>query len=197
MSEPHLDELLDGVSGPERDRLARVHARLLAAGPPPELPPGLAEPPESAATRVIPLPRRYRFTAIAAAAAVALVVFGAGWLVGGGRAPETPAQTVALEGVGPAAAASAELDLFAKDAAGNWPMELTVHDLEPLPEGQTYALWLTADGELAAPCGTFVVVGTETSVRLNAPYRLKAFDGWVVTRPDDTVVLRTPPASSA
>lgn len=197
MSDPLLDELLEGLHGPERDRLAAAHARLLAAGPFPELPPGLATAPEPTTTRVIPLPRRYRFTAIAAAAALALVVFAAGWLVGGGRAPEAPVQTVALEGVGPARAASAEIDLFAKDVAGNWPMELTVRGLEPLPDEQTYDLWLTADGELAEPCGSFVVVGAETSVRLNAPYPLKAFDGWVVTRPDETVVLRTAPASPA
>jgi hypothetical protein len=28
-------------------------------------------------------------------------------------------------------------------------------------------------------------------VELNAPYHLKAFDGWVVTAPDERIVMRT------
>jgi hypothetical protein len=186
-----LDELLDGVQDPARGRLTATHARIVAAGPLPELPPGLVEAPEPPSASVVRLPRRYRFTAVAAAAAIALVVFAAGWLLGGGRAPDQPVQTVAMSGVGATAAASAELDVFAKDAAGNWPMTLTVRDLAALPAQETYELWLTREGELAERCGSFVVRGAETTVRLNAPYPLRAFDGWVVTAPDETVVLRT------
>lgn len=195
MSDPRLDalrdELLTDAAGEERDRLATAHDRVVAAGPLPELPPGLVEAPEPPSATAVRMPRRYRYTAIAAAAAIALGVFGAGWLLGGGRAPETPVQTVALAGVGEAVDASADLDVFAKDAAGNWPMEMTVRGLEELPDDETYELWLTRDGELAEQCGSFVVSGSETSVRLNAPYPLKAFDGWVVTAPEERVVLRT------
>jgi hypothetical protein len=55
-------------------------------------------------------------------------------------------------------------------------MELRVNGL---PAG-TYELWLTRDGKLAEPCGAFAVAEGETTVPLNAPYKLKAFDGWVV-----------------
>ena len=64
--------------------------------------------------------------------------------------------------------ATAELELFEKDEAGNWPMELRVCGL---PAGR-YELWLTRDGKLAEPCGAFAVAAGETTVPLNAPYRL-------------------------
>ena len=38
------------------------------------------------------------------------------------------------------------------------------------------------DGKLADPCGTFVVGPGTTEVPLNAPYRLKEYDGWVIVR---------------
>jgi hypothetical protein len=84
--------------------------------------------------------------------------------------------------------ATADLALFEKDAAGNWPMKLTVSGL---PEGR-YELWLTREGKLAEPCGAFAVVAGETTVPLNAPYSLKAFDGWVVVPANEkTPVLTT------
>ena len=86
--------------------------------------------------------------------------------------------------------ASAELDLFDLDSSGNWPMELHVRGLEP----GTYELWLTRRGELADPCGAFSVGrdAGETSVELNAPYKLKDYDGWVVVATgDDEPVVTT------
>ena len=74
------------------------------------------------------------------------------------------------------AGATAQLDLFEKDAAGNWPMELRVRGLA----SGAYELWLTRGGKLAKPCGAFAVSARETTVPLNAPYRLRDFDGWVV-----------------
>lgn len=186
---PDIRSLLDGVPPEDHAALERVHALLLAVGPPPELPPTLADAPAVADPRVIGLPRRYRFTALAAAAAAAIVLFGAGYLVGGGDGPNEPERTVVMTGSG---GAEARLAVFAKDAAGNWPMELEVEGLPALATGETYELWLTRDGKLAAPCGTFVVAGRETRVPLNAPYPLKAFTGWVVTRSGSTAfVLRT------
>ena len=162
----------DDVDPAELERLERVHALLERAGPPPELSPAVADAPEPPSARIVPFPRRYRYTAVAAAAVAALALFGLGYLVGGGGGPD-PLQTVAMSGAGPA---SAELDVFAKDAAGNWPMELRVSGL---PAG-TYELWLTRGGKLAEPCGAFAVADGETTVPLNAPYKLKSFDGWVV-----------------
>jgi hypothetical protein len=78
--------------------------------------------------------------------------------------------------------ATASINLFSRDEAGNWPMTLRVSGLAPLPEGQTYALWLTVNGKLADPCGTFTVAAGTTQVPLNAPYPLKDYDGWVVVR---------------
>ena len=157
----------------ERERLERVHALLGQVGAPPELPPALQQAPEPpAAARVIPFPRRYRFTALAAAAVAACALFGLGYLAGGGGGND-PLKTVAMSG---ANQASAQLDVFEKDAAGNWPMELRVSGLAP----GRYELWLTRNDKLAEPCGAFAVAAGETTVPLNAPYTLKAFDGWVV-----------------
>lgn len=168
-----LDDLVGNDLEPgERARLARVHALLEQAGPPPEVPPALERAPEPPAARVIPFPRRYRYTALAAAVVAACALFGVGYLAGGAGGNE-PVRTVAMSG---ANQATAELDLFEKDAAGNWPMRLRVSGLA---EGR-YALWLTRGGKPAEPCGTFAVASGETSVALNAPYKLRTFDGWVV-----------------
>lgn len=183
---PSFDDLFDGddLAPEERERLRQAHELLTRAGPPPELPPTLETPPALEATRVIPLSRRYRFAAVAAAAAAAVVLFGLGYLVGGSSSGEPAVvRTVEMTGQGGAAAS---LAVLAEDEAGNWPMELTVSGLEPLPAGQSYELWLTRDGELAESCGSFSVSGPETVVTLNAPYRLSDFTGWVVTRAADT-----------
>lgn len=174
MSEPRdLRDLVgDDLEPDERERLERVHAMLVEAGPPPELPPAIARAPEPPSARILPLPRRFRYTTIAAAAIIALALFGLGYLAGGGPG-EQPVETLAMHG---SQGASAELDLFAKDDAGNWPMELTVTGLAP----GTYELWLTRGDELAASCGSFAVAAGETTVPLNAPFVLRDFDGWVV-----------------
>ena len=79
------------------------------------------------AARVIPFPRRYRYTALAAAAVAACALFGLGYLAGGGGGND-PLRTVAMSG---ANQASGQLAVFEKDAAGNWPMELRVSGLAP------------------------------------------------------------------
>ena len=95
-----------------------MHDLLGRAGPPPELPPELAATPEPPRAQVIPLPRRYRFTAVAAAAVVAAALFGVGYLVGA-VPDETVERTVTMSGSG---GASAELDLFegTTPATGRW-----------------------------------------------------------------------------
>ena len=161
----------DDVPQDELARLQRLHTLLEQAGPPPELSPGLVSAPPPSEAGVIPFPRRYRFTAAAAAATAAGVLFGVGYFVGSGPT-DRPERTIAMAGGG----ATAELDVFEQDAAGNWPMELRVTGLEP----GRYELWLTRDGELAASCGVFAVAERETTVPLNAPYKLRTYDGWVV-----------------
>jgi hypothetical protein len=161
----------DDVPPEELARLQRLHALLERVGPPPELSPALTSAPEPPKARVIPFPRRYRYTAAAAAAVAAAALFGVGYLVG--KAPgDAPVQTIAMSGSG----ATAQLDLFDKDAAGNWPMTIRVEGLAP----GSYELWLTKGGKLADSCGAFRVSAGETEVPLNAPYRLSDYDGWVV-----------------
>ncbi len=75
-------------------------------------------------------------------------------------------------------------------------MRLSVNGLARLPAGGYYELLLTRKGKPVASCGTFVVDSGGTDVRLNAPYKLKTFDGWVVARhitgkPGEPIVLRT------
>lgn len=187
---PNLEELAGDVESGERERLAAVHELLLRVGPPPELSPQLsAAPAPPRRASVVPLPRRYRYTAIAAAAMLVPALFGAGYLLGNAGDDRQAAFTVAMSGSG---SARAELDVFARDAAGNWPMELTAHGLRPLAGDQRYELWLTRGGRLAASCGVFSVSRSGDTVTLNAPYDLRAYDGWVVVVQGTTQpVLRT------
>ena len=165
------DLIGDDVDPEELDRLQRVHTLLEQAGPPPSLSPGLARPPASGGD-VITFPRRYRPLAAVAAVAAAAVLFTVGYVVGNtGPSAEF---TVTMSGSG---GASGSIEIYAKDHAGNWPMRLHV---DGLAEGK-YALWLTRGGRLAEPCGSFAVAsGRANDVPLNAPYKLRSFDGWVV-----------------
>jgi hypothetical protein len=181
---PPFDQIVDGAD-PERDRLRTTHDLLLAAGPPPELPPSLGAAPAQPSQVIAILPRR-RYTAIAAVALAACVLFGVGYAIGGRDLPNEPVRTIAMKGD---SGATASIALLAADEAGNWPMRLEVSGLPPLPEGKTYSLWLTRDGKLAESCGAFVVAAGTTEVPLNAPYALKQFDDWVIVRTGSTVPL--------
>ena len=163
-------DVVGDVDPEELDRLQRVHRLLEQAGPPPSLSPGVARPPAPGAD-VIAFPRRYRPLAAVAAVAAAAALFLVGYLVGN-SGPSTEF-AVAMSGAG---GASGKLLVFEMDDAGNWPMQLRVAGLA---EGR-YALWLTRKGKLAEPCGSFAVASGKTSVPLNAPYKLRSFDGWVV-----------------
>ena len=63
-------------------------------------------------------------------------------------------------------------------------MQLSATGLPKLPARGYYAVYLVRNGKSFAPCGTFVVRSAEygVSVTLNAPYRLRSGDSWVVTR---------------
>ena len=119
------------------------------------------------------------------AAALAAAAFGGGFLAGAvshGGGTKSAVAVIPMHGTPAAPNALASISLEDVDKAGNWPMRFTVQGLPKLPRGGYYELYLTRHGRIAAACGTFNVHGGQTTVRLNAPYKLKGFDGWVVTR---------------
>ena len=181
---PPFDDLIE-PDDPDRARLQQAHELLIAAGPPPELPPRLESAPAEPKAAVINFPRR-RYTTIAAVAVAACVLFGVGYAIGGRDSPDKPVQTIAMEG---AKGATASINLLAPDKAGNWPMQLEVSGLPALPTGKSYTLWLTKDGALAESCGSFVVGEGTTKVPLNAPYKLKRFESWVIVKTGTTSPL--------
>ena len=186
---PDLRELVgDDVPRDELERLGRVHELLVRAGPPPDLPGELAEPPQPEATVAL-FPRRRWRTLAALAAALALAAFGAGWLAASSGDSDEGAFPaidfrVPMHGTPAAPNAVASIAVAERDEAGNWPLAMTVRGLPDLREGEEYELWLTKDGELAELCGPFRTDGDEVAY-LNAPYRLRSYDGWVVTRAGD------------
>lgn len=184
---PDFDRLVGSdLDAAERERLRRVHELLVAAGPPPDLPPHFAEAPEPT---VVPLAsRRRRPALVALAAAFGAVAFALGFLVAeiGEAGPE---RVVAMAGT---SGATASIEIFPADSAGNWPMEIHVDGLGPPPSGRLYQLWLTKDGELTALCGSFLPEPDGTTVvPMNAPWKLNEFDGWSVVEAGSTVPLLT------
>ena len=180
MTVPEFDDLIGtDVPAEERERLLAAHEALLTAGAPPELPPGLAHAPDPE-PKVSFLPKRRRYTAFAIAAAIALAALMGGYAFGQKSAGGGFRTAWVVQLQGPSADAS--LKVGTQDAAGNWPMILTVHGLARLPAGGYYELMLTRKGKPVASCGAFIVNAGSTDVRLNAPYKLKTFGGWVVTR---------------
>jgi hypothetical protein len=175
---PDFDELVGPVDASERDRLRRVHDLLVAAGPPPDLSLELRTPPEAEEAEVPPvMPRRQRATLLALAAALAVAAFGLGVYIAQPTGP-SPERVVEMTGAG---GATASLEIFAADEAGNWPMELHVDGLGDDADGRPYELWLTKRGKLKALCGAFIADGDgTTNAPMNAPWRLKDFDGWVI-----------------
>jgi hypothetical protein len=179
-----LDALVGGdVPEPELSELRRVDELLRATPPPPEVPGSL-----TAAVLAIPgrrpfSQRRRLLAGVALAAALAAATFGIGTWVGGGSEGFQPVEKITLSATTQAPGAGMEIAVFPVDGAGNWPMLGDAWGLEPLGAGGYYEVWLTRDGKPVASCGKFVVdaAGVAHEVWLNAPYKLKGFDRWVVT----------------
>jgi Anti-sigma-K factor rskA len=187
---PDFDDLVGGeVEGAERERLRRVHDLLVAAGPPPDL--SASSPPATDAT-VVPLAARRggrRRALLALAAALGIVaVFTLGLVLADDGGPN-PDRVVAMSGP---SGASASIELYDVDEAGNWPMLVEVEGLPPAQERELYQLWLTQEGKPVALCGSFLTEEDGTAiVSMNAPWRLDDFDGWVVVERGSTTPLLT------
>ena len=185
--EPDFNELVgEDVPAAETDRLRRAHDLLLAAGPLPELPPGLAEPNvgERRTRRdenvYQLLPKRRTGAALALAAAIALIAFLGGYLSGyrhNGFTAQYSVPMHASAGLG----GSAQIKIGERDSHGNLPLRLEIKGLPKLNAGY-YEMYLTR-GKRLWTCGTFTAGGQNTvKVSLTIPYQLRNGDGWIVTK---------------
>jgi hypothetical protein len=158
-----------------------VHDLLVAAGPPEELPPSLAQPPSGRrGGRVVsfPGPRRRLGAGLAHAAAIAVALVGGGDGAGAQKHAVKSEEAFVMRGPSPSAFAS--IKMAAMDSAHNWPLLVDAHGLKDLPEGGYYELLLTRDGKLGPSCGTFRTHRGAVTIELNAPYDLRKWNGWVV-----------------
>lgn len=183
---PEFQELVGDEGTPEElERLRRVHEALVAAGPPAELSPRLGSPPRVEESRVLAFRRRSPATLIAIAAALVVAAFLVGYGVGENRNGFSSKASVPMHGLGRLAAASATLQIGGQDSAGNYPVRMTVRDLQPLPRGGWYELLLSKNGKPTLSCGHFRATAESVTIQLSVPYDLSErgtlFDGWVVT----------------
>jgi hypothetical protein len=184
-STPDFFDLVGDEGTPEElEQLRRTHDMLLAAGPPPELSPRLAEAPR-AHSRSSLLLRRHRSAAFLLAAAVVAGAFGIGLLIGDRDSSGfTQSRAVPMHGLGQLASARATLGVGEQDSAGNYPLKMAVRGLPPLGTGGWYELLLSKGGKPTLPCGSFASATKGVTVRMSVPYDLtlfpKLFDGWVV-----------------
>lgn len=182
---PDFFDLVGDEGTPEElAQLRRAHDMLVAAGPPPELSPRLAEAPR-AESRSSMLPRRRRGAAFLLAAAVVASAFGIGLLIGDRDSSGfTQSRAVPMHGVGKLASARATLGVGEQDSAGNYPLKMTVQGLPALGTGGWYELLLSKGGRPTLSCGSFAAATQGVTVRMSVPYDLslfpKLFDGWVV-----------------
>jgi hypothetical protein len=178
---PDFRDLIgDDLPAEERNRLRRVHDLLVTAGPPPELPDHLAEPPAPAGT-VSFLQQRLR-TALVLAAALVIAAFAFGYLVGerdDSTASFAATKTVVLGKDRPLAV----VRFGEPDDNGNRPMLVTVEGLERQPAGNYYTLFMTRDGKPVAPCGTFNVGDEDlTTFRFTIAYDPDRYDGLLLAQ---------------
>ena len=193
MTGPDFRDLLgDDLPPDEAARLERVHALLVQAGPPPELPPELNDAPLPGREPVTPfLPKRRRGFSLALAATIGLLAFSLGTLWGREDADFDSTRIVQMRGVGEERDALASIEIGDSDDGGNYPMLVKVRGLERLGKrGSYYELLLMKDGEPVYSCGVFNVRddAEPTEVHISVPYRLDNdswYDGWTVVRVED------------
>ncbi|MGL6278859.1 MAG: RNA polymerase sigma factor [Gaiella sp.] len=164
----------------------RALRALRDAGPPPELPPTLHDAPDPGAGSGV---RRYRFTAVATAIVLGVVLFAVGYVLGGGSTPEQPVATATLAGAG---AAGGAVTVLARDAGGNWPVELTVRGLPSLKVGDAYELLARTPAGSDDVVGRFRTAGArETTLGFSTPADVGRSATWIVVRagaPDEVLL---------
>jgi hypothetical protein len=185
----NFDQLVDltGLGPEDHARLRRVHDLLVAAGPPAELPSALSAPPthldSPGGAVVVPLPARRRAgVAILIAATVAAACFGGGYVLANQTHSSATHvfRVVQLQGLQNSEAA---LRVGSADGNGNWPIQLTVDGLKPLPSAERYYLMVWQGGRPVAMCGGFEVGGKgPTTVSFNVAYKITKSTRWVVTQ---------------
>ena len=179
---PEFRDLLgDDLPAEERARLQRVHDLLVEAGPPPELPPSLAKTPDRGEETPTWLPRRRVGAALSLAAAIALVAFLGGYVLGFSNNDFTSTREVSMRGTSIAPNARGLIKLGEQDDARNWPMVVTVKGLRHLPGKGYYELFLVHDGK-SLKCGIFNVEAGTTTMKFTVPYTFEPDDAWIVTQ---------------
>jgi hypothetical protein len=196
---PDFNDLVGNDLAPDEEaRLRRAHELLVAAGPPPELPQQLAEPPTPQG-RLITLAQRRLRTGLVLAAAFVLGAFALGYLVGAGNESSEsgfePVQTAVL---GKSGDRLAVVRIGETDGDGNTTMLVTLEKLDHLSNGDYYTLFMTRRGKPIATCGTFNVDDDKTTtVRFTVGYEIDRFDGLLLSEWDrdtrrNTPLLRAP-----
>ena len=182
---PDFRELVGNDLEPaERERLERVHDMLIAAGPPPELPQELADPPRPEG-KLVELARRRLRTGLVLAAAIVIAAFAVGYLLGARGEESTSGSITAVKTavLGKSASRLAVVRIGDLDENGNRPMVVTVDGLDRLSGGDYYTLFMTRNGKPIVTCGTFNVRDDGvTTVRLTSAYDLERFDGVMLSK---------------
>ena len=182
---PDFQDLVGNELEPgERERLERVHDMLIAAGPPPELPQQLSEPPRPEG-KLVELARRRLRTGLVLAAALVITTFAVGYLFGA-RGEDTSTETFPVTQqvvLGKSAERFAVVGIGDRDSSGNWPMTVQVEGLDHLPKGDYYTLFMTRNGKPVVTCGTFNVSKDGlTRIRFSVAYDIDRFDGLMLAK---------------
>jgi Anti-sigma-K factor rskA len=179
---PDLGDLVgEDLPEDELERLRSVDALLRRVpGPPHEIPLSLTHAVEQVAVPPARTPRRRLALAVAFAALVAALAFGAGRWSGGESFNEAWSAELVATADAPDAAAVVRVG-ERDEETGNMELVLDVSGLPPLGPDEFYALWLVEDGEWGATCGYFSVGGGETTVRMTVSYDIRDFDAWAIS----------------
>jgi hypothetical protein len=183
---PDFHDLVGNELEPgERERLERVHELLIAAGPPPELPQELAEPPRPEG-KLVELARRRLRTGLVLAATIVLAAFAVGYLFGSSGDESTSSESFTAERtavLGKSPERLAVVRIGGVDENGNRPMIVSVDGLDRLQDGDYYTLFMTRNGKPIVTCGTFNVgENGVTTLRLSVAYDVDRFDGLMLAK---------------